>query len=80
MSFGVISSEDSLSYVLCSMRYALCPMRFAVLGKERQDIEAHRFRVSQHDIHVLDSLARGPFYQIVDGSHNDSPAIRFDSQ
>lgn len=42
-------------------------------GKERNHIEAQCLRVAEHDVHVLDGLARGPFDQVVDGRHDDQP-------
>ena len=62
-----------LRYALCAMPYACLPA--GALRPERQDIEAHGLRISKHDIHILNSLARGPFHQIVNGGHDHPSAI-----
>jgi hypothetical protein len=52
----------------CAMRLALC-----ILRSERQQLEAHYFRISQHDIHILDGFAGSALDQIVNHRDNNGP-------
>jgi hypothetical protein len=60
--FGENNLDFGLSALSVKCFLALCALIYVVLLRtKRQDIEAHGFWISQHDIHILHGFARGPF-------------------
>ena len=52
-------------------------MLHAIYGKSGTTSRPIVSGITEHDIHILDSLAGSPFDQIVDGGHDNHPAVRF---
>jgi len=61
------------------MLLTLCAERFAFLRlrREGQHLESHRLGQAQHDVHILDGLARCTLDKIIDGRYHDHATILF---